>query len=211
MKLSKDELPALVIVAVQAKIFVNFALRILLLLRVDRLVGRPEKLSSQYKLVMSLACAAPRFSLNGAPPISNKELQGVHRVFATESCAGKRAETKRMSKASFRISLPQPANCRASIALGEFLFSRCPCIRGRVWSPQSGGQLAGHIRLNLCHRSVNEYRLRIAPLNSPGIERSHVPENPFVTATAWLKTRELSVHLLRNQVVLVPELFDPRV
>jgi hypothetical protein len=63
--------------------------------------------------------------------------------------------------------------------------------------------------LNPYHRPINEHGLRASPLNSFGIERSYIPEYSLVTATFWLRSRQLLVQLFGNNVVLIPELLDP--
>ena len=46
-------------------------------------------------------------------------------------------------------------------------------------------------RPNLYHGPINEHGLRASPLNSFGIKRSYIPEYSRVTATCWLRSRQL--------------------
>ena len=77
MKLAEHKFLPLVVMTVEADIFVNFAFGILFLGRIGRLVLHLQKPASENKLVVAFPFALSRFALRCPLPMTDKESQGV--------------------------------------------------------------------------------------------------------------------------------------
>ena len=102
MKLAEDELLPFVIKAVEAKVFMNFALRILFLRRIDRLIFLLEKFSPEDKLVIALSFPCPGSPWEAPRQWPTRKFNEPQGDLAADCCACGGIEEHRMNS---RLSL----------------------------------------------------------------------------------------------------------